>query len=263
MTVSARHNLMRYALAAIAFGVAALGFALLPAHAGTPPSCNCHPPSPPPPPHNCNCHPTVVVPPPNVPPPNIIVVNASARAQAQASASSIAIAIAQPGVTTIHYNSIVEGGVAASVTSSLMAVTDVSVETSSSTHERAALIQAICLDDTSNPHPASQTFGDKNVPNDYAGELFRCMSGTHLMRVAIAGHTFDCAAGQALWYEHAQVTCKTQIERRPCNERSLLRRFGPGDKTALLRDAETHTARRETQFSGAMTMDGGVGGAAY
>ena len=129
--------------------------------------------------------------------------------------------------------------------------------------ERMALIQAICLDDTNNPHPASQTFGDKNVPNDYSGEIFRCMSGTRIMRVTIEGHTFDCQAGQALWYENRAVTCKTQIARRPCNERSLLRRFGPGDKMVLLRDVETRSARHETQFTGAMSMDGGVGGSVY
>lgn len=247
---------LRYILAAIAFAVAAFGFAMLPAHADCG-ACQHQPPPPPPPCHTCQ-PPTVVVPPPNVPPPNIVVVNAGARAQAQASATSIAIAVAQPGTTIIHGGGYIAGGAAASVQSMAMAVTEASMESSSSMRERMALIQAICLDDTNNPHPASQTFGDKNVPNDYAGEIFRCIAGTH-MRVTIEGRTFDCTSGQALWYEHAQIVCKAQIERRPCNERSLLRRFGPGDKMVLLRDVETHQARREVQYNSQMTMDGGVG----
>ena len=36
-------------------------------------------------------------------------------------------------------------------------------------------------------------------------------------------------------------------------------RFGPGDKMVLLRETESHSARRETTFNAAMSMDGGVG----
>ena len=258
---------VRYILAAIFFGIAVLGFAMLPAHAEcahcqpAPPPCHsCN--APPPPCHSCQ-PPTIVVPPPHVPPPNIIVVNAGARAQAQASATSIAIAVAQPGTTIIHGGGYVSSGASASVTSGAFSVTEATMEASSSVRERIARIQAICLDDTGTPHPASQVFGGRDVANDYAGEIFRCMSGTHIMRVTIEGRTFDCAAEQALWYENRQVTCKAQIPRRPCNERSLLRRFGPGDKMVLLRDVETHQARRETTFNGAMSMDGGVGQSVY
>ena len=260
---------VRYILALIAFGVAALGFALLPAGAeplhqprAPNPSCNScnHTPPPPPPCHQCQ-PPTVIVPPPHVPPPNIVVVNAGARAQAQAGAIAIAVATSN-GDTIIRSNSVAMGGAQASVTSSAFAVVEGSMEMSSSSRERMALIQAICLDATNNPHPASQTFAGRDVRDSYIGEIFRCMSGTH-MRVTIEGRTFDCTAGQALWFENTQVTCKTQIERRPCNERSLLRRFGPGDKMVRIRETETRQVRRETTFNGAMTMDGGVGSSVW
>jgi len=264
MTVPAR-----YILAALAFGVAALGFFMLPTDASAgcgsngcnpPPSCNhgCNPPPPPP----CCTPPVVVVPPPNVPPPNIVVVNAGVRAQASASALAIAVANVRTGDTIIRQNSIVEGGVAASVTSSAFAVTEGSTAMESVARERELLIQAICLDASNNPHPASQTFGGRDVGQDYRGEIFRCMSGTR-MRYTVDGRNTDCAAGEALWYENNRVECRLQIARRPCNERSLLRRHGPGDKLVRIRDTEMRAARTETTFNGQMTMDGGVGAGVY
>ncbi len=260
----------RYILALIAFAIAALGFMMLPADArslSTQPQCmRCSPPPPPPPPpHTPQCHQCqqahIIVPPPHVPPPNIVVVNAGARAQAQAGAIAIAVATSS-GDTIVRNNSVVSGGTQASVTSAAFSVVEGSMEMQSSVRERMALIQSICLDATNNPHPASQTFAGRDVRETYSGEIFRCMSGTH-MRVTIEGRTFDCTAGQALWFENSQVTCKTQIARRPCNERSLLRRFGPGDKMVHLRDAESRQVRRETTYNGAMTMDGGVGASVW
>jgi hypothetical protein len=271
MTVSAR-----YILAAIAFGIAALGFLMLPVEADArtqnnvpqcsgssgcgghqPPPCNhgCNPP--PPPPHCCD-RPNIIVPPPHVPPPNIVVVNAGARAQASAAAIAIAVANVNEGDTIIRQNMIMEGNVAASVTSSAFAVTEASVSMESVARERELLIQAICLDASGNPHPASQTFGGRDVRENYRGEIYRCMSGTR-MRYTIDGRSYDCEQGQALWYEGGRVECRTQIARRPCNERSLLRRFGAGDKFVRIRDSEQREARVETTFNGAMTMDGGVG----
>jgi len=261
MTVPAR-----YILAAIAFGIAALGFFLLPTDAAAcgaggctpPPSCHsgCNPP--PPPPSNCCRPPTVVVPPPHVPPPNIVVVNVGARAQAQASATAIAIANASTGDTIIRQNMIVEASAAATSNAAAFAITESTMETESVSRERDLLIQAICIDASGNPHPASQTFGGRDVGESYRGEIFRCMSGTR-MRYTMDGRSYDCAAGEALWYENGTATCRTQIARRPCNERSLLRRHGPGDKLVRIRDTETRAARSETTFNGAMTMDGGVG----
>lgn len=255
MTVPAR-----YILAAIAFGVAALGFLMLPTDAAA--ECNgcrrspppCHTCAPPPPP--CCQPPTIIVPPPHVPPPNIVVVNAGARAQA--SATAIAIATVRTGDTIVRQNMIVEGGASAAAQSAAFAITEQSMEMSQSMRERMLLIQSICIDTSNNPHPASQTFGGRDVAEGFKGEIFRCMAGTR-MRVTIDGRSFDCEVGQALWYEEGQVTCKTQIARRPCNERSLLRRYGPGDKMVRIRDMELRQAMRETTFNGAMTMDGGVG----
>jgi hypothetical protein len=127
---------------------------------------------------------------------------------------------------------------------------------------RALLIEAICIDATDNPHPASQTFGGQDVAESYRGEIYRCMSGTH-MRYTVDGRSNDCAAGEALWYENGIVSCRTQTPRRPCNERSLLRRHGPGQKLVLIRDTEMREARTETTFNGQMTMDGGVGQTIY
>lgn len=261
MTVPAR-----YILAAIAFGVAALGFLMLPTDAAAcgrngctpPPGCHngCNPPPPPPPP--CCTPPTVVVPPPHVPPPNIVVVNAGARAQAQASAVAIAVANVRTGDTIIRQNMVMEAGASANVTSSAFAVSEASAQAETVARERDLLIQAICLDAQGNPHPASQVFGGRDVREDYRGEIYRCMSGTR-MRYTVDGRSYDCQAGQALWYEGGRVECRTQIVRRPCNERSLLRRFGPGDKLVRIRDTETRMTRTETTFNGAMTMDGGVG----
>jgi hypothetical protein len=261
VTVSAR-----YILAALAFGVAALGFYLLPVDASAcerggcqrPPVCqrNCAPP-PPPACHTCN-RPTVVVPPPHVPPPNIVVVNSGARASAQASAVAIAVANVRTGDTIIRQNTIVEGGAAAVATTSAFAVTEGSVSTETVARERDLLIQAICTDTSGNPYPASQTFGGRDVAETFRGEIYRCMAGTR-MRYTIDSRSYDCAAGEALWYEGARVECRPQAARRPCNERSLLRRHGAGDKLVRIRDSEVRQARTETTFNGAMTMDGGVG----
>jgi hypothetical protein len=263
MTVPAR-----YILAAIAFGVAALGFLMLPTEASAdcggnschrPPPCHqgCNPPPPPPPPPCCT-PPVVIVPPPNVPPPNIVVVNAGARAQASASALAIAVANVRTGDTIIRQNMVMEGGATAAVTSGAFAVSEASVAMESVARERELLIQAICIDASDNPHPASQTFGGRDVAESYRGEIYRCMAGTR-MRYTIDGRSADCAQGEALWYEGGRVECRPQIARRPCNERSLLRRHGPGDKLVRIRDTEMRASRTETTFNGAMTMDGGVG----
>lgn len=261
MTVPAR-----YILAALAFGVAALGFILLPIEARAYCGRNgCHPPSPPscqsgcnPSPPRCCERPVVVVPPPHVPPPSIVVVNAGARANASASSIAIAVANVRTGDTIVRQNMVMEGGGAASVTSSAFTVTEGSVVMEAVARERALLIQAICIDSSNNPHPASQTFGNRDVSDDYRGELYRCMSGTR-MRYTVDGQSTDCAAGEALWYEGGRVACRAQAARRQCNERSLLRRFGPGDKLVRIRDTEMRAARSEMTFNGQMTMDGGVG----
>jgi len=266
---------VRYILAALAFGVAALGFFLLPTEASAdcgagactrrpPPRCHqaCTPTPPPPPQVTCCAPPVVVVPPPHVPAPNVVVVNAGARAQAQASAVAIAVANVQTGDTIIRQNMVVESSAQAQAHTMSMSVAESAAEMVAHTFERDLLIQAICIDDRGNPHPASQTFGSRDVADGYRGELFRCMAGTR-MRYTVGGQSRDCEVGQALWYENREVRCATQIVRRPCNERSLLRRFGAGEKMVRVRETEMREVRREAVFTGAMSMDGGVGGVSY
>ncbi|MBY0568703.1 MAG: hypothetical protein K2P70_15410 [Hyphomonadaceae bacterium] len=258
MTVPAR-----YILAALAFGVAALGLFLLPTSASADPvqtsgRGGCHSGCQPEPPPPCCTRPPVVVPPPNVPPPNIVIVNAGARASAQANAMAIAVANVRTGDTIIRSNTIVEAGAQSTATAAAFSVTEGSVQLEQVARERMLRLQAICMDATGNPHPASQTFGGENVGESYRGELYRCMAGTR-MRYTIDGRSYDCEAGQALWYENSAVECRTQIARRQCNERSLLRRFGAGEKVIRIRDTETREIIRETTFNGTMIMDGGVG----
>ena len=191
-----------------------------------------------------------------------MVVNSGARASAHANATAIAIANVRTGDTIIRQNMVMEAGASAQVQSGAFAITEASAAVETVSRERDLLIQAICLDAQGNPHPASQTFGGRDVADSYRGEIYRCMSGTR-MRYTVDGRSFDCEPGQALWYENGRVECRTQEARRPCNERSLLRRHGPGDKLVRIRDTATREVRAETTFNGAMTMDGGVGGGVW
>jgi hypothetical protein len=64
-----------------------------------------------------------------------------------------------------------------------------------------------------------------------------------------------------------QATCRTQAVKRQCNERSLLRRHGPGIKGLRLKFNESYqieTKRREVKKLGeGMLMEGGVGQGVY
>ena len=105
----------------------------------------------------------------------------------------------------------------------------------------AVAIQAVCLDDKGSPHPASQTGPDRDVAQGFSGELFRCVAGSHMQYISVdyqggppsfdRGQTKVCAKGDALWRTaEGQVQCRPQTAARDCNERSLLRRYGPGIK---------------------------------
>ena len=140
------------------------------------------------------------------------------------------------------------------------------------------VIQAFCFDDKDVPHPASQVFAERDIEQGYAGEVYRCIAGTH-MQVTIArwreqisfagGQTISCGKGEALYHmpgaNGGRLICRTQIPARDCNERSLLRRYGAGIKVLTIVITEKYTAhRRDTQHttsssSGStnMTFDGG------
>ena len=150
-------------------------------------------------------------------------------------------------------------------------------------------IQAVCLDDTGVPHPASQVQDGQSVAKDYRGEIYRCMAGTR-MQVTIGsvenneasfdhGQTMACAKGEALVQSAAgKLSCQVQAPQRNCNERSLLRRYGPGIKIIEAKVAETRCVEqertvmktvqrgvarvRETQPK-PMVFDGGVGQGIY
>ena len=143
--------------------------------------------------------------------------------------------------------------------------------------DRRVLIQAVCLDDKDTPHPASQVHPEREVADGYDGEIFRCIAGTR-MQATIGdyndaltlthGETLSCDKMQALYHTpDGAVACRAQIPERDCNERSLLRRYGPSVKVLKLVREETYTAWRDEttttasmKAGGVLTLDGGVGG---
>ncbi|EGF89616.1 hypothetical protein ABI_40330 [Asticcacaulis biprosthecium C19] len=147
--------------------------------------------------------------------------------------------------------------------------------TEQQTFTKTTVIRATCIDDRGAPHPASQVFGERDIRNEYRGEIFRCIAGTKLQWVYADyngeisfdhGMSNDCRKGDALWFEEGRLTCRPQTQQRNCNERSLLRRFGVGVKILTLTRTETITKQREVAVareassSSYMVFDGGVGG---
>ena len=104
-----------------------------------------------------------------------------------------------------------------------------------------APVRAVCLDDTGTPHPASRLDDAQQVDASFSGEVFRCVAGTS-MQVTIGSivegqadfseaNGFSCAKGEALVHKPGgELSCAPQTPQRNCNERSLLRRYGPGLK---------------------------------
>lgn len=150
-------------------------------------------------------------------------------------------------------------------------------------------IQAVCIDDKGVPHPASQVDASDRVPSAYSGEVFRCMAGTR-MHVTMGhvvegqasfehGEAFGCRKGEALVHKTGgDLMCAPQVPARSCNERSLLRRHGPGLKLVetrartktcvprtrtVMQSVERQVERvRETKAQ-SMVFDGGVGQGVY
>jgi hypothetical protein len=150
---------------------------------------------------------------------------------------------------------------------------------------RTRPVEATCMDDTNTPHPASRTDGETQVDKDFKGEIYRCIAGTH-MQVTLGemvngkasfdkGESFSCAKGEALWHgPGGQLSCKPQTPERNCNERSLLRKYGPGVKLVQASSKKTlcEPAKRQTVTKvvkevkvprpiapGNLQLDGGVG----
>ncbi|WP_300545263.1 hypothetical protein [Maricaulis sp.] len=145
--------------------------------------------------------------------------------------------------------------------------------------EEWRVVRAVCVDDNGTPHPASRVDADERVGATFDGEIYRCMAGT-AMQVTIGwlrdseydwseAPTIMCRKGEALRHSPGgRLYCETQEARRNCNERSLLRRHGPGVKLVFMRREERYTERvrrevereRVEQVSMTLMLDGGVGG---
>ncbi len=150
-------------------------------------------------------------------------------------------------------------------------------------------VQAVCLDDTGTPHPASQVEDGVSVASAYGGEVYRCMAGTH-MQVTIghmvdgaasfaSGDSFSCGKGEALWHaKGGELSCRIQAPQRNCNERSLLRKHGPGVKlvdiatpkticepaTRIRKEIVTEEIKVPRSLPlGNIVLDGGVGGGVF
>jgi hypothetical protein len=274
----------------------------------------CRPPSPPPPPPPSSCckaPSNVVV---NVPGVSVAAANVrvgastNAIASAGASATTAAGVVVGSGASGGAYGFAYGGGggggygtagVAQSSISGL--VLDGGYETKTVEEEIAATesycldriiedvrmrpVQAMCIDDKNTPHPASRTDGALEVSPTYNGEIYRCVAGTH-MQVTLgtveggspsfaSGETFSCAKGESLWHaKGGQLACRPQTPERNCNERSLLRKFGPGVKMIEVSAKKTYCepATRTTVSkvakqvkvpraipAGDLVLDGGVG----
>lgn len=270
----------------------------------------CMPPSPPPPPPPACCAPRnliVNVPGVSVAAPSVSVgAAAAAVAVAGASATSMSsgIALSGAGASTMIYGGGGGGfyGGGAVATSSITGLNvDGGYETRTVEEEVSSVedycidkireevavrpVQAMCIDDRNTPHPASRLDEDAQVDDRFSGELYRCMAGTH-MQVTLGkmvegrasfdqGETFSCKKGEALWHSPGgKLLCRPQAPERSCNERSLLRRFGPGVKLVETKVSKPYCepAQRtkvtkvqkevkvqRTLPAGNLVLDGGVG----
>lgn len=144
---------------------------------------------------------------------------------------------------------------------------------------KRVVIQAVCIDDRQAPHPASQVRPDREIGEGFEGEIYRCLAGTWL-QATIAdykgdvsfdnGTTMTCRKHEALWFGNGgKLECRPEKPERDCNERSLLRRYGAGIKILTMYREEEYTEYREEQvesatvLTGAITLDGGVGGRVF
>jgi len=269
------------------------------------------PPPPPPPSHCCQAPRNLVV---NVPGVSVATANVSvgatsmavASAQAQSMASGIAIGGANanaqggagvffgggggyyvnPGVSQSTISGLsVEGGYETRlVQEDVLGYEEICVDKIVEEF-RTRPVQALCIDDRNTPHPASRTDGEIAVLSGYSGEIYRCVAGTR-MQVTLGemvdgaasfehGETFSCAKGEALFHTRSgELQCRPQTPERDCNERSLLRKFGPGIKLVNMPSqkmiCEPATRQTVTKVvkevkvplpvaTGNLVLDGGVG----
>ncbi|MDP3492193.1 MAG: hypothetical protein Q8R82_03700 [Hyphomonadaceae bacterium] len=304
MTVSWRHMLAGAGVATFAATVALTAMGQ---------QCNtCAPPSPPPPPPPAGacCQPprniTVQIPGVNVATPNVNVgatstVVASAGVSTTLSSGVIVSGggsagasffgggggyYSNPGVPPSTISGLaVEGGYDTRLVEDAIRGTEEYCVDKIVEEFRTRPVQALCIDDRNTPHPASRVDGEMAVSGNYTGELYRCVAGTH-MQVTLGdmidgkanfdtGEAFSCGKGEALYHSRGGVLqCRIQVAERNCNERSLLRKFGPGVKLVSVPVKKTicEPAKRETitkvvkevkvprpVVAGDLVLDGGVG----
>ena len=248
-----------------------------------PPPCNCTPPTPPccvtPPPtppsvccennNRTNVHVNVN---------NVAVSVAASRAGAGAAASSSSVFYGGGGGGGGYAPPMASGMIQGLNVDAGRRVKRVAYE-ASRTKIRKVVIQAVCIDDRTIPHPASQVSPDRDVDDAFDGEMYRCIAGTWLQATIAdfheridftGGQTLTCAKHEALYHSRGgAVACRPEKPARDCNERSLLRRFGAGIKVLTMITVEKYTAYREEEekiessYAGAMSLDGGVGGIVY
>lgn len=261
MRVSWRHTLAGAGIATLlaTAGLTALGQ-----------SCNtCSPPpSPPPPPPSTSCcqaprNLVVSVPGVNVATAHVSV-GSTSMSMASTSATTLASGVvmsgagasagglsfigggggyyANPGVSQSTINGLtVEGGFETRlVEEDVLGVEEVCVDKIVEEF-KVRPVQALCIDDRNTPHPASRVENELSVDGRFNGEIYRCIAGTR-MQVTLGemvngaasfekGETFSCGKGEALFHSRGGVLqCRPQTPERDCNERSLLRKFGPGIK---------------------------------
>jgi len=275
----ARVKILMPVLAGLAL-LAGAGAAAAQCCAPPPPCCQPPPPPPPPSPPCCGGH-TVNTPGVNVSVHStaVAVAGASARAGAGGSAGGMVFV----GGTGSWSAGPPQPSLIPLLNVEAEAETEVKLVAYTATRQvrRRMVLQAACVDDRNVPHPASQVRPDRDVFEDYDGELWRCIAGTRL-QVTWAdyeqggdfskGETIACAKGEALYHAPGgQVACRSQRPARECNERSLLRRYGAGLKVLTMTRTETYTDYREETVVSAsasakasgIVLDGGVGGIVY
>lgn len=281
MRVSIRHAAVLTALALA--GTGAAHAQITTAGSGGGGGKCCAPPPPPPPSQCCNGGPIITPPSINIGGPQVNVgvnvntsvnvnVNANANARASASASANNSNVIYAGGGGYVQQSYAPASSALTGLSLASSALEVIEEERTRTVQGWRYVRAVCLDDSGTPHPASRIDEDPTVPQEYSGEIYRCMAGT-AMEVTLSetenfehGETLSCVKGEALRYEDGEIFCAPQTDQRNCYERSLLRLHGPGIKRIYEYYEETYTERVEQEVSrttvseATLMLDGGVGG---
>ena len=200
-------------------------------------------------------------------------VNVSVDASASAAASAAASANARSGAG----GAVVVGGggyfappPAPSMGAVNICIDEEAMVTKTRLVEKLVSIRAACIDDRGAPHPAARLSRAHRIETTYEGELYRCPAGSYL-QVTVGnaeesyngGSTIVCEKGEALYHTPGgQLICKPQRKQRNCFERSLLRKYGPGEKLLMIKQEETYQEKVVKACPvdpGAFTLSGGVG----